>query len=346
MSRPYVKIEGPNLAPEYLNTAQAFLPEFIKMDGVVGVTLNGGVSRGYADELSEIDLTVYFESGAFEKLKTGKAPIPFGITMLDGQLFDLKPADIREEEQAEWEQVKLWDASYAKILYDPDAKITALLADKLQSKPAPDAADGGLFACWWCFKLAGDIWLKRGDVLQGHMIMNEAVKYLLKVLFLLNSEYIPHEKWLLHMSRTLEWTPPMWEERLEAALLPSDRSPAGLKARQEAITELWSDMDRRLCALSGYTGVLTFRQQRFYQLFKQIAEKKAVTSEAFEKEIGLEYLKYSPCHELFRTEDNMVLFNETALLGITPDQLYEWQYEIIHMLRGDLSNERTSSTGF
>lgn len=336
MSRPYVKIEGPNLAPEYLNTAQAVLPEFTKMDGVIGITLNGGVSRGYADALSEIDLTVYFDSSAYEKLKMGKATVPFGITMLDGQLFDLKPVDYREEAESEWEPVKLWDASYAKILYDPDSKIAALMTDKLHNKPSPETADGDLFACWWCFKLAGDIWLLRGDTLQGHLMLNEAVKYLLKALYPLNGEYIPHEKWLLHMTRTLAWTPPMWEKRLEAAMLPPDSSPAGLCARQDAIASLWSDMDRHLCALSGFAGALTFRQQRLYHLFKRMSEKEAVTSGEFDKAIGRTSLKYSPFYELFRVEGGLVVFDAAALNAMTQDQLYVWQYEIIDMLRVEL----------
>jgi predicted nucleotidyltransferase len=316
-----------------LDAALAVLPEFIKMDGVVGVTLNGGVSRGYADELSEIDLTVYLHSAAYEKLKTSKAPVPLGIAVLNGYLFDLKPADYGEEAGSPWEPVTLWDASYAKILYDPDGKIAALLAEKLRQKPAPETADGDLFACWWCFRLAGDIWLRRGDTLQGHFILNEAVKYLLKALFSINGDYIPHEKWLLHLSRTLAWTPPEWEERLTSALLAADASPTGLKARQEVIASLWSDLDRRLCALDGYTGALTFRQQRFLQLLKRFAEEKAVTAAEFDEAIGLVSLKYSPVYELFRIGDGMVAFDAAALHALTPDQLYAWQYEIIDALR-------------
>ncbi len=333
MPRPYVKIKGPNLAPEYLNAAMSVLPEFIKMDGGVGVTLNGGVSRGYADELSEIDLTVYLDSCAYERLKTDKAPLPLGIAKLNGYMYDIKPVDIREEEQSEWEPVKLWDASYAKILYDPEGRIASLLAEKLQNRPTPEDAGGDLFACWWCYKLAGDIWLRRGDVPQGHLMLSEAVKYLLKALFPLNGEYIPHEKWLVHMSRTLEWTPPEWEERLEKAMLTPDHSAAGLKARQEAIASLWSDMDRHLCALSGYSGALTSRQYRVFNQLKCLAEKKAVTAGEFDKAIGLASLKYSPFYELFRAEGGMVVFDEAALNAITPEQLYVWQYEIIDTLR-------------
>jgi len=35
------------------------LPRFKEFPGVVGITLNGGLSRGYADHLSEIDVTFY-----------------------------------------------------------------------------------------------------------------------------------------------------------------------------------------------------------------------------------------------------------------------------------------------
>ncbi len=69
------------------------LPEFEALPGVVGLTLNGGLSRGYADHLSEIDITIYLTSEAFKDWQSNKPPIAVGITRLAGQLYDIKYVD-------------------------------------------------------------------------------------------------------------------------------------------------------------------------------------------------------------------------------------------------------------
>ncbi len=99
-------------------------------------------------------------------------------------------------------------------------------------------------SCWWYNELAGEIWIHRGDTLQGHLVFNQAVLPLLQALFVANREYIPHEKWLLHMSRSLEWVPVSWERRLSEAMGTGDLTVASLRARQAAIRGLWEEVDR------------------------------------------------------------------------------------------------------
>ena len=65
MNRPYVQIESENKNATLRRHLKKMLPEFKALPGVVGLTLNGGLSRGYADHLSEIDVTIYLTSEAF-----------------------------------------------------------------------------------------------------------------------------------------------------------------------------------------------------------------------------------------------------------------------------------------
>lgn len=47
---------------------------------ILAISLNGGISRGYADHLSEIDLTIYLEEDKYIKWSNSTTPISKGIT--------------------------------------------------------------------------------------------------------------------------------------------------------------------------------------------------------------------------------------------------------------------------
>ena len=131
------------------------LPEFKALPGVVGLTLNGGLSRGYADHLSEIDVTIYLTSEAFMDWQSSKPPISVGITRLAGQLYDIKYVDFSAEKARDWDDTELWDASYAEILFDPEDLLHSVFAEKLAERPEPSKAENLLMSCWWYFRLSG-----------------------------------------------------------------------------------------------------------------------------------------------------------------------------------------------
>ena len=153
----------------------------------------------------------------YETWQHNKSPIPLGIVKIDNVLYDIKILHYEKESERKYGHVELWDLSYAQILFDTDEKVVKLMEEKLAAGPDPSEAVGLLWESYWHYRLAGDIWVNRQDVLQGHFVLNESVKPMVKALFLVNQEYIPHEKWLIHMSYTLDWLPPNWKERLTSA---------------------------------------------------------------------------------------------------------------------------------
>ena len=130
MKRPTVQINAANQITTLRQHLDEMLPRFIAFPGMVGLTLNGGLSRGYADHLSEIDLTLFLTPKAFEVWRNGHAPIALGITVLNGQLYDVKHVDDFAEKERAWAGVALWDVSYAEILYDPQNLLNGLFAAK------------------------------------------------------------------------------------------------------------------------------------------------------------------------------------------------------------------------
>ncbi len=251
MTRPYVQVKSENLIETMRSHLAQTLPTLTVLPGVVGTTLNGGLSRGYGDHLSEIDLTLYLDSKAHSSwIEQDCAVLPEAKRIHDtiydagGVLYDVKLADISAEQKRPWGHTELWDASYAEILYDPHGLVHSLLEDKLGQWPDEEELRDCLFACWWHYHLAGNIWIHRADPQQAHLVLNIAVQLLVRALFLGNNEYVPHEKWLIHLSRSLSWRPENWDDRLAQAMSSSRTNEEALRDRQSVIAGLKEEVDR------------------------------------------------------------------------------------------------------
>ena len=314
MTRPYVQISAENQIDTLRAHLQRMLPRFVAIDGVLGVTLNGGLSRGYADHLSEIDVTLFLASAAYHTWQQDKFPVALGITVLDGQLYDIKIVDIAAEEQRAWEDVALWDASYAQILYDPEGRVQRMFEEKLAQRPDPAAAAGPMMGCWWHFELAAEIWIHRGDVLQGHQMLNQAVDNLVQALFLANREYIPHEKWLLHMSRSLAWQPADWNNRLRAALSTGEMDMESVRTRQTIIRQLWTEVDDSIRATFFPDLPVRMMQKSTFDSLKQLVDNSPISVADWQAQTGSGLPNRDPFHPLFRIEDGQILLDHAALL--------------------------------
>jgi len=333
MARPQVQIDKPNQIASLRAHLDPMLPQFTALPGLVGITLNGGLSRGYGDHLSEIDLTFYLNTATYQEWQAGQAPFGSGIQMLGGALYDLKAVDIEREKTRQWEDVALWDASYAEILHDPHGAIQTLLAQKLATIPSPLGAGSALFAAWWNYKLAGDIWIHREDPLQGHVMLNAAIMELVKALFYANGEYVPHEKWLIHMSRSLEWQPPNWIERLTTLLCDLTPTIEGMRQRQRGIAELWEAIDQHIIQAAAPDHPLPLMYKYFYDLMMRLVRDGPIPITEWNDITGLHTLNQAPFNACVAVRDGFVILDRARCAGLTTDDLYEWHYAIIHAVQ-------------
>lgn len=333
MPRPSVQLSTENRAGEFRAHLERTLPGLTALPGVVGVTLNGGLSRGYADHLSEIDVTLYLDNNTFATWEQGHAPIATGIVCFDGQLYDVKYVSLTAEQTRQWESMELWDLSYAQILYDPSGDIARLVADKLTSPPCAADAGGCLFSAWWHFRLAGDIWLHRGDALQGHLVLNHAVEALLKALFVANGEYIPHEKWLVHLSRALAWIPADWNNRLALALCVPDTTIAALRDRQAVIEGLWLEIDHYVVDGCCPDFALHLMQKYFYDRFARLVDRGTLTVDEWQADSSLALLNAAPFHQVVSRDGDTIRLDRGRLLALRPEDMYSWHYAIVDAVR-------------
>lgn len=333
MGRPYVQLNTQNLLTQLREHLNKQLPWLREIPGVEGITLNGGMSRGYADHLSEVDVTVYLSEAAFARYQQGLNPITSGIVVIDGQLYDLKVCSLQAEMAAEWSDVARWDGSYAEILYDPEGKVAALYAKQLAEPPKAAGAGGRLFDCWWHFHLACRIWIHREDGLQAHLMLNRAIEPLVKALFLVNQEHVPHEKWLIHMSRTLAWRPERWEERLAAAMTIPAPTVLTAAVRRGAIADLWAEIDRYAVATHFPGHPLPLMHRGFYDLFKWLVERGEMPLADWTARAGGDMLSLAPFNACVTVADSMVRLDRERLAALGPADLDPWFYDLVVAVR-------------
>ncbi len=332
MSRPTVSLAVANRAPELRARLLARLPALQAIPGVLGITLNGGIARGFADALSEIDVTLYLAPGILQAWGSSGSPIPLGISQHAGWTWDVAAFDLATREENGWESDARWDGSYAEVLYDPTGRLQQMLSTQ-SAPPVIDGVEGQLFQCWWYYRLAGDIWIARADWLQGHHILNQATAALVRALFAANCELIPHEKWLFHMSRTLAWMPDNWPERLARALSTGSMDANGLRTRQAEIEALWQEIDDHVRRNFFPNLPVAVMQRSFYTLLATLAERGSLTWMEWEGLGGPGVMNMDPFQPLLTIDDEGVRLDRARLAAVEPADMYGWHFAIVEAVR-------------
>lgn len=339
--RPYVCIEKDNRIDELMDSLIKNMNKIKEFDQIAGIMLDGGMSRGYADYLSEIDVVIFLHEDAFKSYNEKKTPIALGITMIDGYLYDIKTLNYEEELKRDYDSTTLWDLSYAKIIYDNHGELMSLFEAKLKKESEVCQAEGLMFEAWWYYRLTGDIWIHREDVLQGHYCLNNAVKPLVSSLFIANREYIPHDKWLIHMSRTLEWKPLNYDKLLEGIINTGDMSLESLYKRQQNIEILWNAIDKQLCKRIDIKNGVKLMHRGVYQALKKAVEQGIFTMEEWKEFSCISTLNSEPFFSISEIKEGKVIINKDKMNTLDDTDLYYWFLDIVKAIRQkDLINDR------
>lgn len=336
-NRPFTKIKKQNLSLEYRKHFLKQVAILKENTDILAISLNGGVSRGYADHLSEIDLTIYLEEDKYIKWSNSTTPISKGITYIDGLLYDIKVENFSEFELKKFDETELWDMSYAEILYDPKEKLQKIFTKYIGSSTDYSRIERTLFNCWWHYKLAGDIWIYREDYIQGHMMFNKAVEEIVKCIFILNREYIPHEKWLIHMSRTLNWLPKDWDKKLEKAMSTGNIDKQSLIYRQAIIDELWNNINKVAKEKYCIDLPVFVMQKYFYDILIKLTSQNEFTFDEWKKIAEIDLLNSEPFHSFTKIIDDKIYADYNKILTLEEKDIYSWHYEVLDAFRKTLN---------
>jgi hypothetical protein len=125
--------KGKNRCREFLSVAKIISRKISRIEGVVGIAATGGIGRGYCDDYSDLDLTVYVEE---EKVKEIKKYIAVGYLRykdieLDTPVESYQKALNYKVPSRYWSQVQRWGIGNALVLFDTKGRIKHLFKEKL-----------------------------------------------------------------------------------------------------------------------------------------------------------------------------------------------------------------------
>ncbi len=281
-----------------LNDAKNMANILSEEKGVIGITLCGGLSRGYADALSEIDLIIYLEDEVYNEWIIGLGPVPHGDILWEGKYYDIEFYSYQKELKENWNLTKRWDASYNVILYDPDEKVANILKKKdyFTSQEKFKIASIAWEKCMYLGDIVIQQWRKRGDPFAANHLINKAISGLIDLVFLANDEYIPYEKWAINYTYSLKWLPKDWKKRIEQILLISKISLKEAERRQEILIDLYNECWEKIVGKNlkdlEPIDIATLNEIQF------IIDNSPVPLEEFSNRFKLDHLSFEPHFKL------------------------------------------------
>jgi predicted nucleotidyltransferase len=316
-NRPHGRLPEENKLEEMQENANEYASKLSKYPEVLGVTLTGGLSRGYADDLSEIDLNVYLSDEPHRLWTLGKGPIPHGDHLGTKYHMDVNFLNYQKESEEKWDVLKKWDASYTKVLYDPEGKIEKLLnsKDMFKAEEKYRLALDNYLNCVYFGDIAVKQWILRGDPLVANQMVSKAIPPLCILLFLANDEYPPFEKWLINYSHSLQWKPEDWEKRLVDVTLIKELTLDEAKRRSTEFMKLYREVWSKVVGEEySETGLLELDT---LDTVEYVIENTP-TLEEFTQRYGLNPLGYEVLYKLTeieqRGDQEVIMFNKEKFL--------------------------------
>ena len=338
-NRPHGRVPTDNDYVEMYANAQEYVEKLSKLPEVIGITLTGGLSRGYGDTLSEIDLNIYLTPEACKAWSIGSGPIPHGDHMGNKYHMDISFLDYSKESKEKWGLLKKWDASYAKVLYDPEKKIQMLLDSKdvFTADEKYKLALGNYLDCVYFADIVVRQWSLRGDPLVANQMISKAIPSLCNLLFLANDEYPPFEKWLINYSYSLQWKPEDWEEKLKEITLILEITFDEVTRRSRLLLDLYYTVWARIVGEEHRdTGLLELDALETLEYVIQ----NTPSVEEFMAKYSPEQLGYEVLYKLAEIEtrdgEERIVFNYKKFIQEKEagfPSFLDWNKEMLHHVR-------------
>lgn len=264
-----VRLRGKNQVDKFRRVAKRLASKIASIEDVAGVVFLGGLVRGFADEFSDLDITVFL-STRDESLRMQVYKIGLDEEKQSHIDIDLEVHFLEDLKRWRWDEADKRDFSKAKIVFDPKGEIRKVLKEKLRLPE--DFWLKRIVACaeylkWYCCPsregtgTIAEVWINRGDLLAAHYCLSYAVDLLLKTLFALNREFLPAPKWRVFCSYELKWLPSNYKELIEKAVLIKDLSVRDLNRRLKIIRKIWRNI---LPKVENETGLTADQISKYY----------------------------------------------------------------------------------
>jgi predicted nucleotidyltransferase len=254
-------LKGRNQIRRFQQVAEKLVAQITTNNGVSGVVIAGGLVRGFADQYSDVDITVFLsKKNRMLRKKIGKlGSDEQRITHVD---IDLEVHFIEDFRKRKLHEMQKWDFSHIEIVFDPEGKIERLMTDKVRVPQSYWVRRVVVYAellKWYCcppetrIGTIAQAWVERGDLVSAHYCTDYSLDLIIKVLFALNKEFLPPPKWRIFYSHNLKWLPKRYGQLLKEIMLVHELSLSELERRLNALKELWRGILPRIEKETGLT---------------------------------------------------------------------------------------------
>jgi hypothetical protein len=232
-------------------------------------------------------------------------------------------------------------------MYDPAGEIEQLMDEKVvfTSREKRKLAITKSLDCEYLGEVVVRQWLKRGDTLAAHQIINRAIPSLIELLFLANDEFPPYDKWLANYSYSLIWKPENWKKRLESLLIVKDFSSSEVDRRYRELGALYGEIWKKI--VGEKRSRFNFFEIELANALQYIIENSPVSLVEFKK-AGYEasLLSREPICKvasvITRNGEEWIEFDDRAFSKARKDgfrDFLSWNKEMLKML-AESQNER------
>jgi len=259
-----VELKGENQVKKFRQIAEGLVSEISLLDGVAGIVFIGGLVRGFADRYSDVDIIVFLSR---RDAKVRKRIRGLGVDEQRrlGVDVDLEVHFLEDFKRWKWDEVDKWEFSRAEIVFDPKGEIKKMFREKSKVSKGfwvKRIAICGEYLKWYCCPLGEGVgtvaesWVERGDLVSAHYCLTYAADLLVRIVFVLNREFLPAPKWRIFYSYGLKWLPKNYKKLLGEAMLVKSFSAEDFNRRLKAIRELWCAVLPKIKEETGLTAEL------------------------------------------------------------------------------------------
>jgi predicted nucleotidyltransferase len=261
---PMQRLKGKNRIREFKKVAEALTSKIASHEGVAGVILIGGLTRGFADKYSDIDMITLL-SRKDENLRNKLRKIGSDEQKRSGIDIDLEVHFLEDFRARKWDEAFKWDLSHAKIIFDPEERIHRLFREKLKVSKLfwfKRIVIYGEYMKWYCCPPKEDMgtmveaWVERGDLVSAHYCLSYTLDLLIRMLFALNKEFLPAPKWRIFYSYHLRWLPKDYKKLVKEAITVKSLSKQDLNRRMKALRRIWQETLPEMEDETGLTQAL------------------------------------------------------------------------------------------
>jgi len=244
----FAALRGTKIVTQHIALGELAATALCAVPGVQLVLGLGSIGRGFGDGSSDIDLFIIGRGTDVQR-------IPSGERWIAGFDFDLFVFDLDEAPYSGWDDDRRQAIGEGAVLWAENAGAISELRHATRMRRSeqrtriaetllslswlgfhPPSLDGRTeFGYFWT--LPHDLWIQRGHLASAHASIDEAVGYLLALLFFANQQFLAPRKWRRYLVEWLPWTPERFSARL-SAIEGGARDEPGFTSRARSVLSL------------------------------------------------------------------------------------------------------------